>query len=64
MIPWKTQFMLETIYAGILHHPPLRMLKVFLIIVDNFHLQFFFVRQPLVTEIFHKMVAPRLYNSF
>ena len=64
MIPWKTQFMVETIYTGILHHPPLRMLKVFLIIVDNLHLQFFFVRQPLVTEIFHKMVAPRLYNSF
>ena len=56
--------MVETIYTGILHHPPLRMLKVFLIIVDNLHLQFFFVRQPLVTEIFHKMVAPRLYNSF
>ena len=56
--------MVETIYAGNLHHLPLRMLKVFLVIVDNFNLQFFFVRQPLVTDIFHKLVAPRLCNSF
>ena len=56
--------MVETIYTGNLHYLPLRMLKVFLVIADNFNLQFFFVRQPLVTDIFHKLVAPRLYNSF
>ena len=54
--------MVETIYTGNLHYLPLRMLKVFLVIVDNFNLQFFFVRQPLVTDIFHKLVAPCLYN--
>ena len=33
--------MVETIYTGNLHHP-LRKLKVFLAIEDNFNLQFFF----------------------
>ena len=56
--------MVETIYTGNLHHLPLRMLKIFLVIADNFNLQFFFVKQPLVTDIFHKLVAPCLYNSF
>ena len=55
--------MVETIYTGNLHHLPLRMLKVFLVIVDNFNLQFFFVSQPLVIEIFNKVVVPRLYSS-
>ena len=45
--------MVEKIYTGNLHHLPLRMLKVFLVIIDNFNLQFFFVRQPLLTDIFH-----------
>ena len=40
----KKQFMVEMIYTGKLHHLTLRMLKVFLVIVDNFNLQFFFVR--------------------
>ena len=57
-------FMVETIYTGNFHHLPLRMLKLFLVIVDNFNLQFFFVRQPLMTEFFHKLVASCLYNSF
>ena len=56
--------MVETIYTGNLHQPPLQMLKVFLVIVDNINLKFFLVRQPLETNIFHKLVAPRLYNSF
>ena len=54
--------MVEMIYTGNLHHLPLRMVKVFLVIVDNFNLQFFF-RQPLVSDIFYKLVTPRLYNS-
>ena len=56
--------MVETIYTGNLHHLPLRMLQIFLFIVDSFNLQFFFVKQPLVAYIFHKLVAPRVYNSF
>ena len=60
----KTRFMVEMIRTGNLKHLPLWMLKVFLVIVDNFNLQFFFVRQPLVTDIFHKLVAPHLYNYF
>ena len=59
----KPRFMVEMIYTGNLHHLSLRMVKVFLVIVDNFNLQFFF-RQPLVSDIFYKLVTPRLYNSF
>ena len=43
--------MVETIYTGNLDHLPLRMLKAFPIIVDNFNLQIVFVRQPLVNDI-------------
>ena len=56
--------MVETIYTGNLHYQPLQMLKVFLVIVENLSLQFFFVRQSLVIDIFHKMVTPHLYNYF
>ena len=56
--------MVETIYPGNLHYQPLQMLKVFLVIVESLSLQFFFARQSLVTDIFHKMVAPHLYNYF
>ena len=56
--------MVETIYTGNLYHLPLQILKSFLVIIDNFISKYFFVRQPLVTEIFHKLVATHLYNSF
>ena len=54
--------MVETIYTGNLHHLSLRMLKVYLVILDKF----FLVRQTLVTDIFHKFIAPAsliLFNS-
>ena len=60
----KDRFIVEPIYTGNLHQLSLWMLKVFLVILDNFNLHFFFVRQPLVTDIFHKLIGPRLYNSF
>ena len=41
-----------------LHHLPLQMLKVFLVIVDNFNLQLSFIRQPLMTNTFHRLVVP------
>ena len=54
--------MVVTIYTGNLQHLPVRMLKAFLVILDKF----FLVRQTLVTDIFHKFVAPAsliLFNS-
>ena len=60
----KPRFMVQMIYTVNLHHLLLWIWKVFLVIVDNFNLQFFFVRQPLVTDISDKLVAPHLYNSF
>ena len=42
----KNRFLVKTIYGGNLHHLPLRMLKVYLAIADNFNWQFFLARQP------------------
>ena len=47
--------MVETVYTGNLHHLPLRMLKVFLVIADSLNL-YFFLRQA--TSSVHKLVAP------
>ena len=55
---------MEAIYTGKLNHLHLQMLKVFSIIVDNFNLQIFFLKKSLVNNIFHKLVALHLYNSF
>ena len=47
---------MEWIYSGHLHHLPLRMLKVFLAILDSFNWQYFLVRHSqtyvIVADIF------------
>ena len=54
---FKIRFIEETIYSGNLHHLPLRMLEVFLAIVDNFDwpLLHWTCNETEVVDISHKL---------
>ena len=58
----KPQFIKETIYSRNLHHLPLRMLKAFVAIADNFNRHFFFVRQSQ-WPLFFISWQPTLYGA-